>query len=141
MSMDVAITRRAFLGASAVVVVAGAGFAALPRAKRGEALHFDREGRFPDASLTAEAELVGLPASATGKATLIITTPRETLAVALGEVRLERGRARVVTTMAYPYEERVPGAYSYELVLEVGGRKLRTTEPATYSVRDIVWFS
>lgn len=141
MSMDVAITRRAFLGASAVVVAAGAGFLALPRARRGEALRFDRQGGFPDGPVVAEAELRGLPAVAVGTATLVVTTPRETLSWDLGEVRLEGGSARVETALTYPYEERVPGAYSYELVLEVAGRRLRTAAPATFSVRDIVWFA
>ena len=48
------------------------------------------------------------------------------------------GRARVDAALSYPYDARVPGAYRYVAEASWRGSRVRTTRPATYTLRP--WF-
>jgi len=137
-------SRRSFIGTSlAVATGAGVGAAlvkaAPARADRG-ARFVHEMGSFPDCPVAVEVALPSAREGARGRAWLHIRTPREHLVRDLGEVPFRRGAARVETTLAYPYAERVPGDYSYHVEVACAGEHLVTEAPATYAVKKIYWF-
>ena len=137
-------SRRSFIGTSlAVATGAGVGAAlvkaAPARAARGA--HFLTEmGCFPDCPVVVDVSLPTAREGVRGEAWLHIRTPREHLVRDLGEVRFLRGAARVDTTLASPYEDRVPGDYSYHVEVACAGERIVTEAPVTYAIKKIYWF-
>lgn len=141
MSTHTKLGRRSFLGVGAAVV-AGVGLTSLVgRGTRGASARFSLVEGFPDCPVEVTAILPGVPDGARGQARLYIATPRETLVYELGEVPVSGGRATVEAAMTYPYEERVPGRYSFLVEVEAEEERALTTEAAGYGVRDIRWFA
>jgi hypothetical protein len=75
-----------------------------------------------------------------GHAWLHIRTPQEHLTRDLGPVVFRRGEATIDTKLAYPYEGRVHGQYSYHVEVACGSERLVTEAPATYSLTPFHWF-
>lgn len=138
-------SRREFvnttLAATTGAGVAAALVAARPdRSPRGARFELDK-GSFPEVPVTVAVSLPTLKEGVHGRAWLHIRTPREHVVEDLGEIRFHRGEAHIATRLVYPYEGRVPGAYSYHVEVACGGDRIVTEQPATYSIRKFYWFS
>ena len=146
--------RRRFLGTT-LAVAAGAGVGLTlarplqPGERRarfafghGDEAAFDDDLRaFPDCPVTVECVLPGAREGARGKAWLHIQTPTEHIVRELPPVAFRRGIAHIEATLAYPYEDRVPGAYNYHVEVSCAGERIVTEAPATFAVRKFYWFS
>jgi len=137
--------RRGFLGTS-LAIAAGAGVgvalakAAPPRADR--SARFDLAlGSFPEVPVAVAVALPHVREGVRGRAWLHIQTPREHLVKDLGPVVFRRGEARIETALAYPYEARVPGEYTYHVEVLAQGERIVTDDPATYALKNFHWFS
>ena len=135
------------LGTSAAIAV-GAGLGSqFARLTPGANLRFSALRGFPDRPVTVAARLPptalehASSAHLVGRAWLHIEAPDEVFTRDIGTVRFVDGETTIPTTLAYPYEKRVPGAYRYRVEVAVGRHRLVTEEPAGYSVRKIWWFS
>lgn len=139
------VGRRGFLGgmlgtSAAIAVGAGLG-SQFARLSPGATLRFSALRGFPDRPVTVAARLPDMTRDAVGRAWLHIEAPDEAFTREIGSVRFVDGVATIPTTLAYPYETRVPGAYRFHVEVAVGRHRLVTDEPAGYSVRKIWWFS
>ena len=142
------VGRRGFLGgmigtSAAIAVGAGLG-SQFARLTPGATLRFSALRGFPDRPVTVAVRLPETAfdrANPIGRAWLHIEAPDQAFTREIGTVRFVNGEAMIPTTLAYPYETRVPGAYLYHVEVAVGRHRLVTEEPAGYSVRKIWWFS
>jgi hypothetical protein len=154
MEVGLKLGRRGFIGQTLAVAAGagvGLGLAQTRRpTERGARFTFghgrelvvsDDTRAFPDCPVTVEVALPAAVEGARGQAWLHIRTPREHLTRDLGTCSFERGLARIETSLVYPYEDRVAGAYSYHVEVACAGERIVTAEPATFSVRKIFWFS
>jgi len=144
MSTNTKLGRRSFLGVGAAVV-GGAGLVSVVgpsgRSTRGASARFSLLEGFPDCPVEVVATLPDVADGASARARLYVSTPRETLVRELGEVTVSGGQVTVETALTYPYDERVPGRYTFLVEVEADGRRALTTELAGYGVRDIRWFA
>lgn len=108
----------------------------------GKEFNYDDDLRaFPDCPVTVECLLPKLRAGTRVEASLIVQTPREKRELDLGAFSVFRGRVWIPTRLIYPYNDRVPGEYTYHMLLSSGDHKWMTEAPASYSVRPFYWFS
>lgn len=142
MSTEKQLGRRRFLGATAAVVTSAGvvGAVGLGAARRGSARFEGLQG-YPDAPTAVDVAFAGRVGAEVGQAELFVVTPRETLAYDLGAIAVRDGRARVETTLVYPYDDLVAGRYDYHLKVTVGGQVAATEAPAGFGVRPFRWFS
>jgi len=146
--------RRRFLGTTlAVAAGAGVGLSLTQPLQDGqrrsrfafghgaEAAFDDDMRAFPDCPVTVECVLPKVPEGTRGKAWLHIQTPTEHLVRELPPAVFRRGVAHIEAHLAYPYDDRVPGAYHYHVEVACAGERIVTEAPATYAVRKFYWFS
>jgi len=143
MSTNTHLGRRSFLGVSASVVAGASLAGVLSGASRraGAEARFSVTRGIPDLPLHLEVSVPGVADGARASGQLFVVTPREVLSYALAPFEVRGGKAQVELTLVYPYEDRVPGEYTYHAQVEVADRRAVTAEPAVYAVRDIRWFS
>lgn len=148
------LDRRRFLGTT-LAVAAGAGVGltlARPldlgtrRARfafghGAEAAFADELTAFPECPVTVECVLPGAPSGALAKAWLHIEAPLGAITRPLAPVKVDRGLAYIETSLAYPYEKRVPGAYRYHVEIACAGQRVVTEAPAHFAMRKFHWFS
>lgn len=142
MSIEKQLGRRRFLGATAAVVTSAGvvGAVGLGGSRRGTA-RFEALGGHPDAPVAIDVAFDGAVGEEVGHAELFVVTPTETLAYDLGAIAVRDGRARLETTLVYPYDDLVAGRYDYHVKVVVGGRVAATEVPAGFGVRPFRWFS
>jgi hypothetical protein len=135
--------RRGFLvrvsAASAAGVGVGAGWALWRQARA----RFASTDGFPDMPTAVRVEVPSMGAleALEVSAALIIETPRERLVRDLGSLLVRGGAAELPVTLAYPYQELVPGRYSYRVALRGASLTVSTAAAASYVVRPMAWLS
>jgi hypothetical protein len=135
--------RRGFLRLTAAVggtAALGGGLARLRHTEPASVAFVDPL-LFPDAPVEVAVSFPAAPRGSAAQLVLHVETPRGRISRDLGAVPLEGGAARVATTLVYPYETRVPGAYAYTLEATLGARRAVSEAAVGYGVRAVPWFS
>lgn len=131
---DGALGRRSLIG-WLLASVAAVGLTPWRRSR--PALRWARLRGFPDGPNALHLEVPGADGPQRLEVVLRITTPRETFLQEAGVLTIQGGQGSVQVPLTYPYDVRVPGAYGFHAEIRVDGHLIRTSRPATFSLRTL----
>lgn len=140
---DGTVDRRRFIGlgiaaAGSATVLGGHAWTARAR------VSWEAVDGFPDRPNAVVCVVPDLPDGAEIAITITVLGPdphRPQMELLHTQVVVDGGRARVESVLSYPYQRRVAGEYRYVATASFGGSSIRTSAPATYTLRPWIPFS